>query len=154
MRSRFPTLAVLATLALGLGFAAPTGTTAAASAPAAARAAVSADAQQPVAEQAQYRERGRHFRRDRDWRGRDWRHNRRHWDRDWRYERRHYRPRSGIYFHFGTPGPRYAPPPRRAYGLPRGHVNWCHARYRSYRAWDNTFQPYHGPRRQCVSPYV
>ena len=33
------------------------------------------------------------------------------------------------------------------------HVNWCYNRYRSYRAYDNTFQPYHGPRRQCISPY-
>ncbi len=33
------------------------------------------------------------------------------------------------------------------------HVRWCYDRYRSYRAWDNTFQPYNGPRRQCYSPY-
>ena len=33
------------------------------------------------------------------------------------------------------------------------HVQWCYDRYRSYRAWDNTFQPYDGPRRQCYSPY-
>jgi hypothetical protein len=33
------------------------------------------------------------------------------------------------------------------------HYEWCYARYRSYRAWDNTFQPYNGPRRQCYSPY-
>lgn len=33
------------------------------------------------------------------------------------------------------------------------HVQWCYDRYRSYRAWDNTFQPYNGPRRQCYSPY-
>jgi len=33
------------------------------------------------------------------------------------------------------------------------HVNWCYNRYRSYRAYDNTFQPYNGPRRQCYSPY-
>jgi hypothetical protein len=33
------------------------------------------------------------------------------------------------------------------------HVNWCYNRYRSYRAYDNTFQPYRGPRRQCYSPY-
>lgn len=39
---------------------------------------------------------------------------------------------------------------------PRGgnaHIDWCSARYRSYRASDNTFQPYNGPRRQCTSPY-
>ena len=33
------------------------------------------------------------------------------------------------------------------------HVNWCVNRYRSYRAYDNTFQPNYGPRRKCVSPY-
>ena len=33
------------------------------------------------------------------------------------------------------------------------HTNWCYNRYRSYRASDNTFQPYNGPRRQCISPY-
>lgn len=33
------------------------------------------------------------------------------------------------------------------------HVNWCANRYRSYRAYDNTYQPYGGPRRQCYSPY-
>jgi hypothetical protein len=33
------------------------------------------------------------------------------------------------------------------------HVNWCYNRYRSYRAYDNTFQPYRGRRRQCISPY-
>lgn len=33
------------------------------------------------------------------------------------------------------------------------HVQWCYNRYRSYRASDNTFQPYNGPRKQCYSPY-
>lgn len=33
------------------------------------------------------------------------------------------------------------------------HVAWCYNRYRSYREWDNTYQPYNGPRRQCYSPY-
>ena len=33
------------------------------------------------------------------------------------------------------------------------HVAWCQARYRSYRAYDNSFQPYHGARRQCWSPF-
>jgi len=33
------------------------------------------------------------------------------------------------------------------------HVDWCYNRYRSYRASDNTYQPYHGRRRQCHSPY-
>ena len=33
------------------------------------------------------------------------------------------------------------------------HVGWCYDRYISYRAYDNSFQPYNGPRRQCYSPY-
>jgi BA14K-like protein len=39
------------------------------------------------------------------------------------------------------------------YASNNSHVGWCYKRYRSYRASDNTFQPYHGPRRRCVSPY-
>jgi Ni/Co efflux regulator RcnB len=46
--------------------------------------------------------------------------------------------------------PRYvAPAPR----MGSSHVAWCANRYRSYRAYDNTFQPYNGPRQQCWSPY-
>lgn len=41
---------------------------------------------------------------------------------------------------------------RPGYTHPR-HVRYCYDRYRSYRAYDNTFQPYHGPRRQCRSRY-
>jgi hypothetical protein len=39
------------------------------------------------------------------------------------------------------------------YGGGNAHVQWCYDRYRSYRAYDNTFQPYNGPRQQCYSPY-
>lgn len=46
-----------------------------------------------------------------------------------------------------------APPPPPAYRGESAHVRWCYERYRSYRAYDNTYQPYEGPRRQCVSPY-
>lgn len=45
------------------------------------------------------------------------------------------------------------PPPRVYRGGGSAHVQWCYNRYRSYRAYDNTYQPYNGPRRQCVSPY-
>ena len=48
------------------------------------------------------------------------------------------------------------PAPRRYYRTQRlssAHVQWCYDRYRSYRSWDNTFQPYNGPRQQCWSPY-
>ena len=41
----------------------------------------------------------------------------------------------------------------RAGRLSSAHVQWCYDRYRSYRAYDNTFQPYNGPRQQCYSPY-
>ena len=47
--------------------------------------------------------------------------------------------------------PRYVTPRRYVGG--NAHVNWCYSRYRSYRAYANTFQPYGGPRRQCYSPY-
>jgi hypothetical protein len=44
-----------------------------------------------------------------------------------------------------------------SYAAPRGqgnpHLQYCYGRYQSYRSSDNTFQPYNGPRRQCVSPY-
>lgn len=33
------------------------------------------------------------------------------------------------------------------------HVEWCRAHYRSYNPYDNTFQPYGGPRAYCRSPY-
>ncbi len=48
------------------------------------------------------------------------------------------------------------PPPPPAYyrpGYSDAHVQWCYNRYRSYRAYDNTFQPNYGPRQQCYSPY-
>lgn len=38
-------------------------------------------------------------------------------------------------------------------GINPRHTDWCYARYRSYRAYDNTFQPNYGPRRECLSPY-
>jgi hypothetical protein len=38
-------------------------------------------------------------------------------------------------------------------GFGNAHINWCYNRYRSYREYDNTFQPYNGPRRECYSPH-
>ena len=41
-----------------------------------------------------------------------------------------------------------------SYGVGKSYdTQWCYNRYRSYRAYDNTYQPYNGPRRQCYSPY-
>lgn len=155
MRSRLPTIALLASLVLGFG---PAGT-AGAAAPAGAAgagyvAAVASGASSSLVEQAQYRDRDwrrdrREWRRDRrEWRRdrrearREWRHHRRHWDNDW--------PRAGFYFHIE---PRRYYHPRPVYRSTNAHYRWCERRYRSYRAWDNTFQPYHGPRQQCYSPY-
>lgn len=50
-----------------------------------------------------------------------------------------------------APAPRVYQAP--AYRYSNAHVQWCYDRYRSYRASDNTFQPYNGPRKQCYSPY-
>ncbi|QND63967.1 BA14K family protein [Mesorhizobium loti] len=93
-----------------------------------------------------------------DWR---WRHGRRHG--------RHYDDGAAAILGLGLGlglGSMYnnnnyydGPPPRRYYRTYRtqrvsnAHVQWCYNRYRSYRAWDNTFQPYGGPRQQCWSPY-
>ncbi|ECI4494066.1 BA14K family protein, partial [Salmonella enterica subsp. enterica] len=52
--------------------------------------------------------------------------------------------------------PTYVERPRviyRSANYSNAHVRWCYDRYRSYRAYDNTFQPYNGPRQQCWSPY-
>lgn len=77
--------------------------------------------------------------------------------RGYRYYRPGYREHNGFWF----PAAAFvagaiisgaiANQPRAAYGS--SHVQWCYDRYRSYRAYDNSFQPYNGPRQQCYSPY-
>jgi len=42
----------------------------------------------------------------------------------------------------------------RTIRLTRSHYAWCESRYRSYRRWDNSWQPYNGPRKPCASPYM
>jgi hypothetical protein len=49
---------------------------------------------------------------------------------------------------------RRAPARPRIVNVGTLHVKWCYSKYRSYRASDNTFQPYHGPRKRCRSPYA
>lgn len=111
----------------------------------------------PEVQQVQYRDY------DRRWDGR-----RRHWDRDrydgyrGRHYRRHHRGSNagaiigglaaGAIIGGALAQPRYVAPQRR-YVSGNSHVQYCYSRYRSYRAYDNTFQPNYGPRRQCVSPY-
>ncbi len=121
-------------------------------------------------EKVQWREDRRDWRRysprysDRRWRDdRRWRGDRRYYgDRRWRDHRRHNSNAgaiigglaAGAIIGGALAAPRYAPPPQRRYvGGGNSHVNWCYSRYRSYRAYDNTFQPYNGPRQQCYSPY-
>ncbi|TAX56208.1 BA14K family protein [Rhizobium leguminosarum] len=100
-----------------------------------------------------YRNRDRDNDRDRD----------RRYDRDDRYgwDRRHdrrYRRYDNRYDNNGAIigglaagaliGGIIASQPRaRAYGS--SHAEYCYSRYRSYRAYDNTYQPNYGPRRQC-----
>lgn len=89
-----------------------------------------------------------------NWRNHDWRRNRHghHDSRRYRHHRRH--GGSGVYFGLGLlPSYNYVAPRRHYRSGSSAHVNWCHDRYRSYRAWDNSWQPYNGPRRQCRSPY-
>lgn len=51
------------------------------------------------------------------------------------------------------PAPVYVQPAPQPVGFSQAHYNYCYAKYRSYHAPSNTFQPYYGPRRPCVSPY-
>ncbi|WP_420878207.1 BA14K family protein [Rhizobium changzhiense] len=54
------------------------------------------------------------------------------------------------------PPPPDAPPPSSeeySNEYDRRHYAWCARRYRSYSAYDNSFQPSRGPHRQCYSPY-
>lgn len=138
--------------------------------------AQASSAQLPVIEvQQQRREFRRELRRDR----REFRRDRREVRRDFRQDRREAR-RDGYYR--GHRGYREYRPGYKRHGnywypaaafiagaaisgiianqQPRvvvregnSHTAWCYDRYRSYRASDNTFQPYNGPRQQCYSPY-
>jgi hypothetical protein len=100
----------------------------------------------------------RHWRGDRHWRGnRHWRGDR-HWrgHRGYRHHRPGYRYHNGAWFPlaaFGTGVIIGSTVNRPVYRGVRSHTQWCYNRYRSYRASDNTYQPYNGPRRQCNSPY-
>jgi len=153
MKRALTALAFSGLMAFGFAAMAPSAQASAFSAAGSASNAMAAAGEAAGSDLVQVTHRRRHWDDHRRWRRHHWRH-----DRYWRA-----RPRSGFYLEFGTGGfrharpPYYAPPryvaPRRAYGLSSAHVNWCYARYRSYRAADNTFQPYNGPRRACISPY-
>jgi len=110
-----------------------------------------------------------------NWKGRHYRGYRRHQGSDWGLAL------GGLAISTIIGGalaqPNYGPNNDRYYGSPYGyrrpynyyrryrqyepsvayeggsHVSWCYSRYRTYRAFDNTFQPDYGRRRQCVGPY-
>ena len=84
-----------------------------------------------------------------------------HGHRGYRHKRPGYRYYDGFWFPLAAFGAgaiiggaiaQPAPPPRAGAINPR-HYRWCADRYRSYDARSNTYQPYNGPRRQCLSPY-
>lgn len=89
------------------------------------------------------------------WRGDGWRGG------SWRD-----RPSGGIFLNFDVdryvpgyyddgyydPRPRYVQPRYRV-RLSAAHVEWCYARYRTYRVSDNTFKPTRHSRRVCISPF-
>ncbi len=44
-------------------------------------------------------------------------------------------------------------PEKKELWMLKQHVESCRARYRSYNKNDNSFQPFHGPRKQCLSRF-
>jgi hypothetical protein len=106
----------------------------------------------------QYREGGR-WQRGYERRGNDHYYN---GQRGYREHRRGYRQYNGFWFPpaafiagaiIGGAINSQQPPVRVVRPAGNAHVQWCYDRYRSYRASDNTFQPYNGPRQACYSPY-
>jgi hypothetical protein len=121
-----------------------------------------------LVQQVQYRDHDRwdrHDRRDR-WDRRDDRRDRYGWyngHRGYRDHRPGYRRHSDGYWYplaaLGAAaiigGVIAAQPsrPRVEAGINPRHIEWCSVRYRSYRSYDNTYQPNYGARQQCYSPY-
>lgn len=77
--------------------------------------------------------------------------------RGYRSHRHGYREHNGWWFPlaaFAAGAPiAGAAQPAPVYVAPNPHVDWCARTYRSYNPYDNTFQPYYGPRQYCISPY-
>jgi hypothetical protein len=65
----------------------------------------------------------------------------------WRQHRGFWFPPSAFSFSITIDSDRYR------VRLSARHVAWCEDHYRSYRHSDNSFKPYNGPRRECISPY-
>lgn len=80
--------------------------------------------------------------------------------RGYRYQRPGYRYYDGWWYPLAAFGVGAAvgsmiaqPQPVYRGSYSAAHYQYCENRYKSYRASDNTFQPYNGPRQQCYSPY-
>ncbi len=106
----------------------------------------------------QYRRHHREWRHGRDWRrDRDMRrHGFYNGHRGYRDRRPGYRYHNGYWFPLaafaaGAIISGATNQARPSYGS--SHQQWCANRWRSYRAYDNSYHPYNGPRQQCVSPY-
>ena len=125
--------------------------------PAIVDAQAGAQSQSDTAINVQYwRDRDRRGYRDRDFRRGPQRDGYYNGHRGYRDRRPGYRQHNGFWFPLaafatGAIIGGAASQPRPAYGS--SHQSWCQNRWRSYRAYDNTYQPNNGPRRQCVSPY-
>lgn len=77
--------------------------------------------------------------------------------RGYRSHRNGYRFYNGFWFPnsafvIGRSQPRNYDRPRYI-RLSAAHVRWCENRYRTYRVYDNSFQPNYGNRRACNSPF-
>ncbi len=99
--------------------------------------------------------RNRDFRnRDRDYRRPSYRQGYYNGHRGYRDRRPGYRQHNGMWFPLaafatGAIIGGAVSQGRPSYGS--SHQQECASRYRSYRAYDNTYQPNYGPRRQCVT---
>nr|WP_316652182.1 BA14K family protein [uncultured Gellertiella sp.] len=97
-------------------------------------------------------EENQQWRRHRGWRNGDMYYN---GHRGYREFRPGYRRYNGFWFPgaaFATGiiiGGALAERPVMRRGIGSSHVHACMNRYRSYRAWDDTYQPNYGPRRRC-----
>jgi BA14K-like protein len=104
-------------------------------------------------EEVQYR----HHRKLRRHHHRSFRHHRHHQRHYGHYGRRHHNRSNAGAILGGLAagaiiGGVIANQPRRSYSG-SSHQQWCANRYRTYRAYDNTYVPRVGHRAYCVSPY-
>lgn len=79
--------------------------------------------------------------------------------RGYRNYRRGYREHNGFWFPAAAfitgaiVGGALNNSPNVVYRGGSAHVQWCYDRWRSYRDYDNTYQPNYGGRKLCYSPY-